>query len=77
MLAYISIGVVRFTRDTYKDVVKNYPKSYITNYDYSKSFDGKIRYNKPMRMWIMNTVKDLCLKAGVDENKIYLCMEEN
>jgi spore photoproduct lyase len=42
-----------------------------------KSFDGKVRYHRPMRMWMMNTVKDLAIKHGIKEERIYLCMEEN
>jgi hypothetical protein len=42
-----------------------------------KSFDNKVRYNHPMRMWIMNTVKELAIKAGIKKEAIYLCMEEN
>ena len=75
-LGYISIGVVRFTKDVYKEVQKNYGDSSLLTQDYIKSFDGKVRYNMPMRMWMMNKVKDLCLEAGYSESKIYLCMEE-
>lgn len=73
---YISIGVVRFTKDIHREVEKNYPDSAIHGQDYIKSFDGKIRYNRPMRKWILSTVKDLCIKAGYTESKIYECMED-
>jgi len=75
-LGYISIGVVRFTKDVHKEVLNNYPDSPMHRQDFIKSFDGKIRYNRTMRMWIMNTVKKLCLNQGFSEKKIYLCMEE-
>lgn len=75
-LGYISIGVVRFTKDVYHEVQKNYPESNIHTQDYIKSFDGKIRYNRPMRKWMLNHVKDICLKAGYTESKIYECMED-
>lgn len=75
-LGYISIGVVRFTKDVFFEVQKNYPNSLIAKQDYQKSFDGKLRYNHPMRMWIMNKVKDFLLKH-YDEQKIYFCMEES
>jgi spore photoproduct lyase len=74
-LGYISIGVVRFTKDVYREVEANYPDSQISRQDYVKSFDGKIRYNKPMRRWMMNFVKDKLLKYYPEE-KIYFCMEE-
>ena len=76
-LGYVSVGVVRFTKPVYKEVEKNYPDSKLLAQDFVKSFDGKVRYNHPMRMWILNKVKQLCIDAGVTENKVYLCMEED
>jgi len=76
-LAYLSLGVVRFTKDVYREVERNYPDSLIHSTPMNKSFDGKVRYHRPMRMWMMNTIKDLSLKAGIEEKKIYLCMEND
>ncbi len=76
-MGYISIGVVRFTKDVYKEVERNYPDSLITKFDYSKSFDGKIRYNRPMRRWIMNHIKELLIQREYNPEKIYFCMEED
>lgn len=76
-LGYISIGVVRFTKDVYREVEKNYGDSQMLQQNFTKSFDGKVRYSKPMRMWILNSVRDICLKAGIEEKKIYLCMEDD
>lgn len=76
-LGYISIGVVRFTKDVFREVENNYHDSPILLQNFVKSFDGKTRYSKPMRMWILNTVKDICLKNNIEEEKIYLCMEED
>ena len=76
-LQYLSLGVVRFTKDVYREAEKNYPDSVIHTGPMTKSFDGKVRYHRPMRMWMMNSVKDLAIKNGIDQEKIYLCMEEN
>jgi spore photoproduct lyase len=76
-LRYLSLGVVRFTKDVYREVERNYPDSLIHATPMIKSFDEKIRYHRPMRMWMMNSIKDLALKAGVRTEAIYLCMEEN
>jgi spore photoproduct lyase len=76
-LQYLSLGVVRFTKDVYREAEKNYPDSIIHTGPMTKSFDGKVRYHRPMRMWMMNSVKDLAIQYGVDQKKIYLCMEEN
>lgn len=76
-LKYLSLGVVRFTKDVYREVERNYPDSVIHSGPMVKSFDGKVRYHRPMRMWIMNTIKDLSIKAGIKPEIIYLCMEED
>lgn len=74
-LDYISLGVVRFTKDVFQEVEKNYPESPISKQDYSKSFDGKIRYNLPHRMWMLNKVKEILI-PHYDSEKIYFCMED-
>ena len=42
-----------------------------------KSFDNKVRYNHPMRMWMMNAIKELAIQNQVKPEAIYLCMEEH
>lgn len=74
---YFSLGVVRFTKDVYSEFEQNYPNSPLLSSDMKKSFDGKIRYPRPMRMWMMNKIKQLLLDSGVAESKIYLCMEND
>ena len=76
-LSYLSMGVVRFTKDVYREAERNYPDSPLHSTPMVKSFDNKVRYNHPMRMWMMNTVKELALKYGVQEPAIYFCMEEH
>lgn len=76
-IQYISLGVVRFTKDVYREVERNYPDSVLHTAPMIKSFDGKVRYHRPMRMWILNSVKEICLQSGIEEKKIYLCMEED
>lgn len=76
-LEYLSLGVVRFTKEVYRDAERNYPDSVIHTGPMVKSFDGKVRYHRPMRMWIMNSIKELSIQAGVKPECIYLCMEEN
>ncbi len=74
-IEYISLGVVRFTADVFHQMKKNYPKSNILHEEFIKSFDNKIRYPRPIRMEIMQKIKSLLLGAGIDDSKIYLCME--
>lgn len=75
-IEYISIGVVRFTKDVYNQVKMNYPQTTYFHSELTKGEDGKIRYPRPMRYWILGTIKDMCLKAGAIEESVYLCMEE-
>jgi spore photoproduct lyase len=75
-LEYISVGVVRFTKDVYNQVLKNYPNSELLSSELIKSQDGKIRYNRPMRLWILSTIKEILLSRKVSDEKIYLCMED-
>ena len=41
-----------------------------------KSFDNKIRYNRPTRMFILNNVRDILFDAGFRSDQVYLCMED-
>lgn len=75
-LKYLSLGVVRFTKDVHREVERNYPDSLIHGTRFIKGFDQKLRYEKPLRNWILSTVKDEVLKAGVSPETIYLCMED-
>jgi len=74
-IEYLSIGVVRFTKDVFRQLEQNYPNSSLLAQEFSKSFDSKIRYSKPMRNWILSSVKETCVNSGLDASKIYLCME--
>lgn len=76
-LAYLSLGVVRFTKEVYRDAERNYPDSVIHSGPMVKSFDGKVRYHRPMRMWIMNSIKELAIQAKIKPESIYLCMEDH
>lgn len=78
-LAYISLGVVRFTEDVYLEVKNNYPDAdyFIpgAGHEWSKSFDGKIRYHRPLRSKIFSDAKKILLDHGANLDAIYLCME--
>lgn len=74
-LQYISLGVVRFTKSVYRDVELNYPNSTIHTQELIKSFDNKLRYNRPMRMWILSSLKSELIASGISEDLVYFCME--
>lgn len=74
-IEYISLGVVRFTKDVFHQVKKNYPDSPLLQAEFVKSFDNKVRYSRPMRSWMLAKIKDICLSAGFEESQLYFCME--
>lgn len=74
---YISIGVVRFTKDVYREVERNYPQSDLLKQDFIKSFDNKIRYNRPTRLYMLNAIKEMLISKSIAPEKIYLCMEKD
>ena len=76
-LNYVSLGVVRFSKDVYHDLKQNYPKSQLLVQEFSSSKDGKIKYKKPHRLWMLERIKEICIQAGIEEKKIYFCMEND
>lgn len=75
-LEYISLGVVRFSKTVFHQVKKNYPDSPLLAEDFIKGSDGKVRYKRPMRYWILNKLKNICIELGAQNDKVYLCMED-
>jgi len=76
-IQYISLGVVRFTKNVYHQMKKNYPESSLLAENFTVSFDNKVRYIRPKRLWILQTVKKILMENGISEDKIYLCMEND
>jgi len=75
-LEYLSLGVVRFTKQVFNQIKNNYPFSKLLAAEFIKGNDGKVSYDRPMRLWLLKTIKSLCLDAGISEEKIYLCMQD-
>lgn len=75
-IRYISLGVVRFTKEVFQKVQRHYPDSDLLAQEFIRSFDNKIRYNRPMRLWMLGKIKEQLIERGVDPSKIYLCMED-
>ena len=72
---YISLGVVRFTADVFQCLRRHYPDSPLTYQEFGKSFDGKVRYERPLRRRILQQIESLCMERGIAKEKIYWCME--
>ena len=76
-IRYISLGVVRFTKEVYQKVQKNYPESDLLAQEFVRSFDNKIRYSKPMRLWMLAKIKQQLIDRQIRAERIYLCMEDS
>ena len=74
-ISFISIGVVRFTKDVFLQFSKNYPNSNIRTSAFVKSFDNKFRYPKPIRSNALRLVKEILTHYGANPTNIYECME--
>ncbi len=74
-LAYVSIGVVRFTEEVMSEVKRNYPDSILHAQNFLKAQDNKIKYPAPYRKHVLNTVYELGLRAGLRRDQLYFCME--
>ncbi|MBK27155.1 MAG: hypothetical protein CME70_24340 [Halobacteriovorax sp.] len=75
-LEYLSLGVVRFTKDVYHQVRKNYPKSDLLGSEFQKTPEGLVRYPRPLRMAMLHRLESLCYESGIKKEKVYLCMED-
>lgn len=75
---YISLGVVRFTKDVFERVSLNYPSASFLNQDLmTKSFDNKYRAIMPLRKYMLTTVSEACVNYGAKKESIYFCMEQD
>jgi spore photoproduct lyase len=72
---YVSIGVVRFTKDVYRQVQLNYPESDLLVGEFIKPEDGKVRYPGSLRKNILNKIQKMCLEIGFRNDAVYQCME--
>lgn len=76
-MEYVSLGVVRFTKDVHREVERNYPDSVIHTQTMINSFDNKVRYNHTLRHWMLGKVRELALSSGFTNKQLYLCMEDD
>jgi len=74
-IEYFSLGVVRFNKEVYSEIAKNYPDSSLLRQPFVTPEDGKIRYPMYMRKAILKEVYQLLNASGVRPDQIYYCME--
>lgn len=72
---YISLGVVRFAKDVFREAKENYPASGMFARHFIQGEDAKMRYIRPLRMQLLETSQAILKKHGCPEQKIYFCME--
>jgi spore photoproduct lyase len=72
---YISIGVVRFSKDAFDVFARNYPDSSILRSPLRKEAKDKVKYTKELRNRILSTLEEMLVKKGYPKEKIYWCME--
>lgn len=72
---YISLGVVRFAKDVYREAAANYPDSDLFARHFIQGADAKMRYIRPLRMQLLETSQAILKKHGCPVEKIYFCME--
>lgn len=74
--AYLSLGVVRFSREVFSRFKKNYPTSKLLAENFSCRSDGKISYFRPQRLALLRRMRALCLEVGLPAARVYFCMED-
>tara|TARA_B100000749_G_C18450136_1_gene476049 strand:+ start:7280 stop:8284 length:1005 start_codon:yes stop_codon:yes gene_type:complete len=74
-IRYVSIGVVRFPKKMFKDIKNNYPDSDLVHQPLITTTNDLVRYRKPLRFKILNTVESMLKTAGFKAPQIYKCME--
>ncbi|MBN8222024.1 MAG: hypothetical protein J0L53_13960 [Spirochaetes bacterium] len=72
---YISLGVVRFAKDVFREAKENYPDSGMFARHFIQGEDAKMRYIRPLRLQLLETSQAILKKHGCPEQKIYFCME--
>ena len=75
MVAWISIGSLRFPPEMKEKVLEKFPKSKIMFAELIRGMDGKMRYPKPLRLEMYRTVYKALRSYGSKDLFIYFCME--
>lgn len=74
-IEYISVGAVRFAKEVYRETRQNYPESRIFARHFIQGSDSKMRYIRPLRLYLIETAQAALKKHGCPSEKIYICME--
>ncbi|MBE9544586.1 MAG: DNA photolyase [Proteobacteria bacterium] len=74
-IVWISLGSFRFMPALKPLVEKRFPKSKIVYGEFITGLDGKMRYFKPLRMKIYQSII-ACIRDQAPQTFIYFCMED-
>ncbi len=74
-IRHISVGLVRFSNSSWKEFRKNYSHSGILAERFYPGFDGKQRYLRPLRKWMLGFARATLIEAGFSEKYLYDCMD--
>ncbi len=74
-IAYITVGALRFSKPAFERVRAVHPRSGLWANEFVRSLDGKVRYFRPLRLWMLRKVKQMWQEQGIDPDRIHTCME--
>jgi spore photoproduct lyase len=74
-IQYISLGVIRFPDQLFSSFKRNYPGQGKHFLEMKKTEGGLRRYSDDLREWMFKYCEDTLLSSGIQEKKVYRCME--
>jgi spore photoproduct lyase len=74
-VAWISVGLLRFSRELKKVVENRFPQNYILDGEFLLEFDGKMRYYYGLRKKVYATLVPHLQKL-FPKAVVYVCMEK-
>jgi len=74
-VAWISVGLLRFSRELKKAVENRFPENTILDGEFLLEFDGKMRYPKALREEVYSYFVPL-LRKMFPHTQVYICMED-
>ncbi len=74
-IAWISLGSLRFPPALKSVIMKRFPQTKIIYEEFIEGKDGKLRYPKPIRLWLYERIVEFLRKAGGKKIPLYFCME--
>ena len=74
-ISYLSLGVVRFPKSSYREIKRNYPDSKALTMPFDKDSSGTYKIDSKMRLEFLDKMKSELLGVGMRSEQIYFCME--